>query len=344
MFSNDLAIDLGTTSTRVYVPGRGIVLQEPSVVAINAHTGLFRANGRPARDLLGRAPRDVLVVQPLKNGVISDFDVTEKMLKYFIRKAQNHRRLLRPRIVIGVPSEITQVEKRAVIDSAFHAKANEVYLVDQAIMAALGAGLPITEPYGNMIVDIGGGTTDIAVISVGGTAYSRSLPRAGNHMDGAIIDHLQRKYHLLVGERTAEQIKIDIGSAWPLRKTLVMEIRGRNIASGMPSRITIDDAEVREVLNESIAQIVTAIRLALESTPPELSADVSDRGIVLSGGGALLKNLDVRIREEIGVPVFIAEDPLCSVVLGTAKMLGNFNLLQKMTVRLDSWAYPRVAA
>ncbi len=314
------------------------------MVAINSCTGLLEAIGKPASDMLGRAPSDVVIVKPLQNGVISNFDLTEKMLKHFIRKAQNHRRLLRPRIVIGVPSEITQVEKRAVMDSAYHAKANEVYLVDQAIMAALGAGLPITEPRGNMIADIGGGTTDIAVISCGGTAYSRSLPRAGNHMDEAIIDYLQRKYHLLVGERTAEQVKMEIGSAWPLGNSFAMEIRGRNIATGMPGRITVDDGEVREVLHDSIAQIVAAIRLALERTPPELSADISDRGLVLSGGGALLKNLDVRIREEIGVPVFIAEDPLCSVVLGAAKMLGNLNLLQRVTVRLDSRVSGRIAA
>jgi rod shape-determining protein MreB and related proteins len=268
----------------------------------------------------------------MKDGVIADFKVTEKMLNYFIQKAHNRKMLVHPRIVIGVPSEITQVEKRAVMDSAYRAKASEVYLVEQAMVAAIGAGLPITEPSGNMVVDIGGGTTDIAVISLSGIVYSRSVRMAGNQMDEAIMNYLKRKYNLLIGERTAEQIKIEIGSAYPLDKPLTMEIKGRNLIEGVPKTITVDDSEVREALSECVSTIMNAIRVALERTPPELSADISDRGIVLTGGGALLKNLDKRIREETGLPVSIADDPLCSVVLGTGKMLSDFKLLRKISI------------
>jgi len=267
----------------------------------------------------------------MKDGVIADFTVTEKMLTYFIQKAHNRHVLVRPRIVIGVPSEITPVEKRAVQDSAYRARASEVYLVEQA-MAAIGAGLPIEEPLGNMVVDIGGGTTDIAVISMSGIVYSRSVRVAGNEMDEAVMQYLKRKYNLLVGERTAEQIKMQIGSAYPLEKPLTMEVKGRNLIEGVPRTVTIDDSEIRESLNECVATIVNAVRAALERTPPELSADISDRGIVLTGGGALLKNLDKRICEETGLSVSIADDSLASVVLGTGKMLSDFHLLRQVCI------------
>jgi rod shape-determining protein MreB len=288
------------------------------------------AAGNEAKAMLGRTPANIVAIKPMRNGVIADFSVTERMLTYFIHKAHQRRVLVHPRIVIGVPSEITQVEKRAVMDSAYRAKASEVHLVEQAMVAAIGAGLPITEPSGNMIVDIGGGTTDIAVISLSGIVYSRSVRMAGNQMDEAIMNLVKRKHNLLIGERTAEQIKIEIGSAYSLEKPLTMEIKGRNLIEGMPKAITVDDSEVREALSECVATIMNAIRVALEHTPPELSADISDRGIVLTGGGALLRNLDERIRRETGLPVSIADDPLCSVVLGTATLLTDFRLLRKI--------------
>jgi rod shape-determining protein MreB len=268
----------------------------------------------------------------MKDGVIADFKVTERMLNYFIQKAHGRKMLVHPRIVIGVPSEITQVEKRAVMDSAYRAKASEVHLVEQAMVAAIGAGLPITEPSGNMVVDIGGGTTDVAVISLSGIVYSRSVRVAGNEMDDAVMQYLKRKYNLLIGERTAETIKIEVGSAYPLDKPLTMEIKGRNLIEGVPRTITVNDTEIREALSECVATIVNAIRVALERTPPELSADIGDRGIVLTGGGAMLKNLDKRIREETGLPVSIADDPLASVVLGTGRMLSDFRLLRKISI------------
>jgi rod shape-determining protein MreB and related proteins len=332
MFSSDLAIDLGTANTLVYARGKGIVVNEPSIVALNKNTNEVEAVGKEAKEMLGRTPGNIVAIKPMKDGVIADFKVTEKMLNYFIQKAHNRKMLVHPRIVIGVPSEITQVEKRAVMDSAYRAKASEVHLVEQAMVAAIGAGLPITEPSGNMVVDIGGGTTDIAVISLSGIVYSRSVRMAGNQMDEAIMNYLKRKYNLLIGERTAEQIKIEIGSAYPLDKPLTMEIKGRNLIEGVPKTITVDDSEIREALSECVSTIMNAIRVALERTPPELSADISDRGIVLTGGGALLKNLDKRIREETGLPVSIADDPLCSVVLGTGKMLSDFKLLRKISI------------
>ncbi len=332
MFSSDLAIDLGTANTLVYARGKGIVVNEPSIVALNKNTNEVEAVGKEAKEMLGRTPGNIVAIKPMKDGVIADFKVTEKMLNYFIQKAHNRKMLVHPRIVIGVPSEITQVEKRAVMDSAYRAKASEVHLVEQAMVAAIGAGLPITEPSGNMVVDIGGGTTDIAVISLSGIVYSRSVRMAGNQMDEAIMNYLKRKYNLLVGERTAEQIKMEIGSAYPLDKPLTMEIKGRNLIEGVPKTITVDDSEIREALSECVSTIMNAIRVALERTPPELSADISDRGIVLTGGGALLKNLDKRIREETGLPVSIADDPLCSVVLGTGKMLSDFKLLRKISI------------
>src|SRR5579884_1332283 len=332
LFSSDLAIDLGTANTLVYAKGRGIVVNEPSIVAINKITNEVEAVGKEAKDMLGRTPGNIVAIRPMKDGVIADFTTTEKMLTYFIRKAHSRKMLVHPRIVIGVPSGITQVEKRAVQDSAYRAKASEAHLVEQAMAAAIGAGLPVTEPSGNMIVDIGGGTTEIAVISLSGIVNSRSDKVAGNEMDEAITQYIKRKYNLLIGERTAEQIKIEIGSAYPLDKPLTMEIKGRNLIEGVPKTITIEDGEIREALGECIATIMNAIRVALERTPPELSADISDRGIVLTGGGALIKNLDKRIREETGLPVSIADDPLASVVLGTGKMLSDFNLLRRVAI------------
>jgi rod shape-determining protein MreB and related proteins len=332
LFSSDLAIDLGTANTLVFAKGKGIIVNEPSIVAINKNTGDVEAVGREAKEMVGRTPGNIVAIRPMKDGVIADFKVTERMLNYFIQKAHGRKMLVHPRIIIGVPSEITQVEKRAVIDSAYHAKASEVYLVEQAMVAAIGAGLPITEPSGNMVVDIGGGTTDVAVISLSGIVYSRSVRVAGNAMDDAITQYLKRKYNLLVGERTAEMIKIQIGSAFPLEKPLTLEIKGHNVLEGLPRTITIDDTEIREALAESVATIMNGIRVALERTPPELSADISDRGIVLTGGGAFLKGLDRRIRQETGVPVSIAEDPLASVVLGTGKMLTEFKLLRRIAI------------
>jgi len=332
LFSSDLAIDLGTANTLVYAKGKGIVVNEPSIVAINKNTGEVEAVGKEAKEMLGRTPGNIVAIKPMKDGVIADFKVTERMLNYFIQKAHGRKMLVHPRIVIGVPSEITQVEKRAVMDSAYRAKASEVHLVEQAMVAAIGAGLPITEPSGNMVVDIGGGTTDVAVISLSGIVYSRSVRVAGNEMDDAVMQFLKRKYNLLIGERTAEAIKIEIGSGFPLDRPLSMEIKGRNLIEGVPRTVTVHDEEIREALSECVATIVNAIRVALERTPPELSADISDRGIVLTGGGALLKNLDKRIREETGLPVSIADDPLASVVLGTGRMLSDFRLLRKISI------------
>jgi rod shape-determining protein MreB len=332
LFSSDLAIDLGTANTLVFAKGKGIVVNEPSIVAINKNSGEVEAVGKEAKEMLGRTPGNIVAIKPMKDGVIADFKVTERMLNYFIQKAHGRKMLVHPRIVIGVPSEITQVEKRAVMDSAYRAKASEVHLVEQAMVAAIGAGLPITEPSGNMVVDIGGGTTDVAVISLSGCVYSRSVRVAGNEMDDAVMQFMKRKYNLLIGERTAEAIKIEVGSAYPLDKPLSMEIKGRNLIEGVPRTVTIDDTEIREALSECVATIINAIRVALERTPPELSADISDRGIVLTGGGALLKNLDKRIREETGLPVSIADDPLASVVLGTGRMLSDFRLLRKISI------------
>jgi rod shape-determining protein MreB len=332
LFSSDLAIDLGTANTLVFAKGKGIVVNEPSIVAINKTTGDIEAVGKEAKEMLGRTPGNIVAIRPMKDGVIADFKVTERMLGYFIQKAHGRKMLVHPRIVIGVPSEITQVEKRAVIDSAYRAKASEVHLVEQAMVAAIGAGLPITEPSGNMVVDIGGGTTDVAVVSLSGIVYSRSVRVAGNEMDDAIMQFLKRKYNLLIGERTAEQIKITIGSAYPLDRPITMEIKGRNLIEGVPKTVTICDSEIREALAECVATIMNAIRVALERTPPELSADISDKGIVLTGGGAMIKNLDRRIREETGLPVSIAEDPLASVCLGTGKMLTDFKLLRRIAI------------
>ena len=332
LFSSDLAIDLGTANSLVFAKGKGVVVNEPSIVAMNKVTGDIEAVGHEAKHMLGRTPVNITAIRPLKDGVIADFKITEKMLNYFIHKAHGRTMLVHPRIIIGVPSGITQVEKRAVIDSAFRAKASEVYLVEQAMVAAMGAGMPITEASGNMVVDIGGGTTDIAVISLSGIVYSSSVRLAGNEMDESITQYIKRKYNLLIGERTAEQIKIGIGSAFPLDEPLTMEIKGRNLIEGIPKTLIINDEEIREALSECVGTILNAVRVALERTPPELSADIVDKGIVLAGGGAMLRNLDKRIREETNLPVSVSENPLSAVCLGTAKMLGDFNLLKKLSI------------
>jgi len=332
-FSNDLAIDLGTANTLIFARNRGIVVREPSIVVVNKLTGKVEAVGAEAKEMLGRTPGNIEAIRPMKDGVIADFEVTERMLDYLIKKAHGRKMYVHPRIVIGVPGEITQVEKRAVRDSAQKAGASEVYLVEQAVMAAIGAGLPITEPSGNMIVDIGGGTTDIAVISLSGIVYSRSVRVAGNELDEAIIGYLKRKYNLLIGERTAEQIKWEIGSAFTLREPLTMMIKGRDLVEGVPKELTISDAEIREALADTINVLVEAVRMALERTPPELSADIMDKGIVLSGGGALLRGLDERLRHETGLPVVQAEDPLACVVLGAGRVLQDIELLRKVSLR-----------
>jgi len=330
--SSDLAIDLGTANTLVYVAGKGIVLNEPSIVAVNRLTGEIVGCGAEAREMLGRTPSNVVAIRPLRDGVIADFKMAERMLNYFIKKAHRRKSLVHPRIVIGVPSETTEVEKRAVLDSTYRAKASEVHLVEQAMVAALGAGLPVTEPSGNMVVDIGGGTTDIAVISLSGIVYSRSLQVAGNQMDDAVMEYVKRKYNLLIGERAAERVKIEIRSAYRLEKQLALEVKGRDLLLGLPKAITLHDAEIREALAECVGAILAGIRGALEHTPPELSGDISERGIILTGGGSMLKSLDERIRSETGMPVLMADEPLASVVLGTGKMLEDFKLLRKMAV------------
>lgn len=332
MFSSDLAIDLGTANTLVYMAGKGIVLDEPSIVAVNRGSGEIIGCGTEAKEMLGRTPGNVVAIRPLRDGVIADFKMAEKMLNHFIRKAHRGKSLLHPRIVIGVPSETTEVEKRAVLDSTYRAKASEVHLVEQAMVAALGAGLPIADPGGNMVVDIGGGTTDIAIVSLSGIVYSRSLRVAGNEMDEAIMNYIKRKYNLLIGERTAERVKIEIGSADHLKQPLTAQVKGRDLIRGLPRAISLTDKEVREAVSECITAIVAAIRVALERTPPELSSDIGERGIILTGGGSLLKGLDERIRSETGMPVLMAEQPLASAVLGTGKMLEDFKLLRKMAL------------
>ena len=316
LFSSDLAIDLGTANTLVYVRGRGIAVVEPSIVAVNKITNRVEAVGAKAKEMLGKTPSNIQAIRPMKDGVIADFEVTEKMLEHFIRKAHGRSFLVRPRIIISVPSEITQVEKRAVKDTALKA----------------GAGLPITEPSGNMIVDIGGGTSDVAVISLAGVVYSRSVRVAGNEMDEAIIHYIKKKYNLLLGERTAEQIKIEIGSAYPLDEPLNMDVKGRDLVEGVPKNLNITDEEIREALTEIVSTIVDAVRNALEQTPPELSADIIDKGIILAGGGSLLKNFDKRLREETGLPVAHCEEPGSAVVRGTGMMLTNIDLLRKIAI------------
>jgi len=331
-FSNDLAIDLGTANTCVFARGQGIVLNEPSIVAVNNVNDQIEAVGSEAKEMLGRTPGSITAIRPMRDGVIADFDAAEKMLGYFIKKAHKRKSFVRPRVIIGVPSEITQVERRAVKESAYRAKASEVHLIEEGMAAAIGAGLPITEASGSMIVDIGGGTTDIAVISLAGIVYSRSVRIAGNAMDEAIINYVKKEHDLLIGERTAERIKMELGSAAPLTEDKEMEVKGRHVLEGKPTTVILNDGQIREALAEPVRMIVQAVRDGLERIPPELSADVYDRGIVLSGGGALLQRLDDRLRRETGLPVSVAEDPLSSVVLGAGKMLSDFALLRKLSI------------
>jgi rod shape-determining protein MreB len=328
---SDLAIDLGTANTCVFVRGRGIVVNEPSLIAFNAVTGTVEAVGQSARDMLGRTPGHLRPVRPIKDGVIADFDAAERMLTHFMRKAhQRLRAWVRPRVVIGVPTEITPVERRAVKDSAYRAKASEVHLVDEPMAAAVGAGLPIADAAGNMIIDIGGGTTDIAVISLLGVVIGRSVRVAGDAMDEAIIQYVKKQHDLLIGERTAEEIKIRIGSATELQERLTIEVKGRHVGMGVPKKVVLSDAEVRGALAEPLKTILRAVRETLDQIPPELSADIYDRGIALCGGGALLRNLDERMRQEMQLPVQIVEDPLSSVVLGAGRMLTDDGLLKKL--------------
>ena len=329
-FSQDMAIDLGTSSTLIYIKGKGIVLNEPSVVTVETNSKKLLAVGEEAKRMIGRTPGNLTAIRPMREGVIADFDMTEHMLRHFIQKVHRGGTLLRPRIIIGVPSRITQVEQRAVKESAELAGAREVYLIEEPVAAAIGAGLPITEPSGNMVVDIGGGTTDIAVISLGGIVYSESVRIAGDQLDGAITSYLKREYSLLVGEHMAERIKMEIGSAYPLAEKKQMAVKGRDVVSGIPRTILVDDNEIREALQDCLTTIIRAIRLALENTPPELAGDIIDRGIVLTGGGSMLQGLDNRLREETSLPIVTVDDPLTSVVLGVGKTLEEFSLLRKL--------------
>lgn len=336
IFSTDLAIDLGTANTLVYVKGSGIVLNEPSVVAVHTDNRLknrILAVGSEAKNMLGRTPGNIVAIRPLRDGVIADFEVTEAMLRHFIQKVHNRRTFIRPRIIIAVPSGITQVEKRAVRESAESAGAREVFLVEEPMAAAIGADLPITEPTCNMVVDIGGGTTEVAVISLAGIVYSRSIRIAGDKMDAAIIQYIKRKYNLLIGERTAEFIKTTIGNAYPDPQNLeTIEVKGRDLVSGIPKILSIDSEEIRVSISEQIDALVEIIKMALEQTPPELAADIVDRGIVLAGGGALLKNLDKLLKEETGLPITVTEDPLSTVVIGSGKILDNIEILKQVII------------
>jgi len=336
-FSNDLAIDLGTANTVVYAKGRGIVVSEPSVVAVardSRGVDKVRAVGKEAKEMLGRTPGNIVAIRPMKDGVIADFEITEAMLRYFITKVHDRKRMVRPRIVIAVPSGITEVEKRAVRESAMSAGAREVYLIDEPMAAAIGAGLPITEPSGNMIIDIGGGTTEVAVISLSGIVYANSTRVGGDKMDEAIINYVKRKYNLLIGERTDELVKINIGTAAHVDGGVeTMEVKGRDLVAGVPKILELKSEEVREALSEPVNAVVESVRIALERTPPELAADIVDKGIVLVGGGSLLRNLDFLLRESTGLPVMLAEDPLTAVAIGTGRTLDEMRLLKDVAIR-----------
>jgi rod shape-determining protein MreB len=329
LFSNDIGIDLGTANTLVFVKDQGIVLREPSVVAVRAGTSQVLAVGDEAKRMLGRTPGNIVAVRPLKDGVIADFEMTESMLRHFITKV-NSRKWIRPRVVIAVPSGITEVEKRAVKESAAHAGAREVYLIEEPMAAAIGVGLPVQDAAGNMIIDIGGGTTEVALISLSGIVFSRSVRVAGDELDEAIAGYMKRAYNLMIGERTAEEIKIKIGSAYPMEKEVGMEVKGRDLVAGLPKTLAITSQEVREALLEPISTIVESVRVTLERCPPELSADLVDRGLVLAGGGALLRGLDKLLQEETGLPVHIAEDPLSAVAEGTGRALSEIKFLRQV--------------
>ncbi|MBQ7456054.1 MAG: rod shape-determining protein [Desulfovibrio sp.] len=335
LFSSDLAIDLGTANTCVYVKGEGIVLREPSVVAVrkNARNNMeVVAVGHEAKRMLGRTPGNIVAIRPMKDGVIADFETTEAMLRHFIAKAHNTRYLLRPRVMVCVPTGITQVEKRAVKESAQSAGAREVYLIEEPMAAAIGAGLPIQEPTSNMVVDIGGGTTEVAVISLSGIVYSRSMRVGGDRMDESILTHVKRKYKMVIGETSAEAIKMKIASAYPMDPEQQVDVKGRDLSTGIPQNIIISSEEIRKAISEQVDCIVSAVLNALENTPPELAADIVDRGIVLTGGGALLKGLDTLLREKTHLPVTVVEDPLSTVVLGTGKALDNISLLRDVCI------------
>ena len=336
LLSNDIGIDLGTASTLVYVKGEGIVICEPSVVAIERGTTHVLAVGSEAKRMLGRTPGNIVAIRPMKDGVITDFEITEAMLRYFIRKVRRGRFQLNPRIVIAIPSGITEVERRAVKESAERAGGREVFLIEEPIAAAIGVGLPIDEPLGNMIIDIGGGTTEIAVISLAGTVFSKSIRIGGDEMDEAIIEYLKKTYNLMVGERTAEEIKIKIGSAYPLEEEMSLEVKGRDLVAGLPKTVTVTSEEVREALQEPVRAIVEATKISLERTPPELSSDLIEHGIVMAGGGSLLRGLDKLISEETGLPVHVADDPLTAVAKGTGKVLDEIHYLRKLTVPIKS--------
>jgi rod shape-determining protein MreB and related proteins len=329
-FSSDLAIDLGTATTLVYVRGKGITLSEPSVVAIEKQSNTVLAVGVEAKRMVGRTPGNIVAIRPIKEGVIADFAMTERMLEYFITKSHNRRAFVRPRCIIGVPSRITEVEQRAVRESASQAGAREVYLIEEPVAAAIGAGLPITEPSGNMVVDIGGGTTDIAVISLGGIVCSESVKVAGDSMDDAILSYIKRRYNLLIGEHMAERVKIEVGSAYPLEQAKTMMVKGRDMISGIPRTVVVNDSEIREALEDPIHAIVNALRTALENTPPELAGDIIDKGVVITGGGSLLPGLATRFQEETNLPIITVEDPLTSVVYGVGKVLDEIDLFRKV--------------
>jgi len=336
LLSNDIGIDLGTATTLVYVKGKGVVLCEPSVVAIERGTSHVLAVGEEAKRMLGRTPGNIVAIRPMRDGVITDFEITEAMLRHFIRKVRQRRFQVRPRIVIAIPSGITEVERRAVKESAERAGAREVFLVEEPIAAAIGVGLPIQEPIGNMIIDIGGGTTEIAVISLAGVVFSKSIRIGGDEMDEAIIEYLKKTYNLMIGERTAEEIKIKIGSAYPQEEEMTLEVKGRDLVAGLPKSVTITSEEIREALQEPLRAILEITKISLERTPPELAADLIDRGIVMAGGGSLLKGLDKLISEETGLPVHIADDPLTAVAQGTGKVLNEIHYLKKVTVPIKS--------